>query len=197
MRAVWMTILLAVCGCASTKAKDSQFYNRTCTATPVDAGDMAQFNVAPTPGKVMVVRVMRSACPTCKEDLQQIGLMFKTGKWTADKIQLVLMSYRKEGVETKATFDAFVRSELIPLGFPLEAAQIVFLDNTYANLLKAKGKSKEAMFPDWKAVPYSLVFGRDGRLAYRGHFTLIASQQDRHYDFVTELQNEACYSQGQ
>lgn len=188
----WFALLL-LCGCASTKSKDAQFYNRACTPTPVTIEDLAQFNVTPAPGKVMVLRVLRSACPTCKEDLQQIGLMFKTGKWTAEKIQLVLMSYKKEGVETKQTFDAFVRGELLPLGFPLEAAQIVFLDNTYPNLLKSKAKSGERVFPDWKAVPYSLVFGRDGRLAYRGHFTLIASQQDRHYDFVTELQNEACY----
>lgn len=184
-----------LCGCASTKAKNTQFFNRACTPTPVQVGDLAQFNIAPAPGKVSVVRVLRSACPACKEDLQQIGLMFKTGKWKAVDLQLVLVSYRKEGIETKETFDTFVRGELVPLGFPIESAQIVFLDATYNDLLKAKAKSGDKMFPDWKAVPYSLVFAKDGRLAYRGHFTLVASQQDRHYDFVTELQNEACYSQ--
>lgn len=193
MRAILTTLfcsaLLLACG---STPKPVQVYNRECSATPVQASDLAQFNITPTPGKVMVVRIVRSVCPTCKEDLQQVGMLFSTKKWSSENIQLVLVAYKKEGIETKQTFDTYVRAELAKVGFPIEAAQIVFLDKTYPQLLQTKSKSGELMFPEWKAVPYSLVFGKDGRLAYRGQFTVIASQQDLHYDFITKLQSETC-----
>ena len=134
----------AVTGCSSPP-KAVQVYNRACAPTPVQVSDMAQFNVTPVPGKVMVVRIVRSICPTCKEDLQQVGLMFSTKKWTPENIQLVLVAYKKEGVESKQTFDTYVRAELAHVGFPIEAAQIVFLDKTYPQLLQAKAKSGDLM----------------------------------------------------
>jgi hypothetical protein len=185
-------IILVVTGCGSTPKKSVQTYNRDCAPTAVQAKDMARFNVTPVPGKVMVVRFMRSACPYCREDLQQAGLMFKIGKWDADKINLILIAYKKEGVETRQTFDTFVRTELAKTSFPIEKAQIIFLDRTYPELLVSKNENGELILSDWKAVPYSLVFAKDGRLAYRGHFTMIPSQQHSHYDFITSMQDEKC-----
>lgn len=186
-----LTAILSLTTCAS-KPAPVQSYNRQCQPTPVQVQDMDQFNITPAPGKVMVVRFMRSACPYCREDLQQIGLMFKLGKWSSDLTELVLIAYKKEGVESRQTFDSFVRAELAKTGFPLEKAQIIFLDRTYPQLTAAKNAAGELILADWKAVPYSLVFGKEGRLAYRGHFTMVPSQQYNHYDFITSLQRENC-----
>lgn len=79
--------------------------------------------------------------------------------------------------------------------FPIESVQIIFLDRTYPDLLTSKSESGELILAGWKAVPYSLVFAKDGRLAYRGHFTMIPSQQHNHYDFITFLQQENCPAQ--
>lgn len=189
----WAAVVLILSACSSSsKKQDVQVYNSSCAPTPIQLGDMKQFNIQPAPGKITVMRIFRSSCPTCKEDLQQIGLMFKTGKWKAENVQLVLVSYVKENVESRETFDAFVRSELSNVGFPIEAAQIIFLNKTYPTLLTSKAANGELIFPDWRAVPYSMIFGKDGRLAYRGQFTIPPSQQDRNYDFITEIQKESC-----
>lgn len=122
----------------------------------------------------------------------RMGMLFKNGKWSAEHVQLVLIAYKKPGVESRQTFDKFVRSDLISLGIPLESTQIVFLDKTYPVLAQSKSKTGAPVFADWRAVPYGLVFAKDGRLAYGGHFTANPVLQDNHYQFITELQTETC-----
>jgi hypothetical protein len=193
-----MRLLLAVvvvvlfAGCSSKPVTPVQNYHRRCEPTPITVQDLKNFNITPMPGKVMVVRFLRSACPFCQEDLQQLGLMYKIGKLNLDQVKLALIAYKKEGVESRETFETFVRSELAKTSFPLEKVQIVFLDRTHPELLTAKSESGDLLLADWKAVPYSLIFAKDGRLAYRGHFSMIPSQQHNHYDFITFLQNEKC-----
>jgi hypothetical protein len=107
--------------------------NRTCEKTPIMQSDLAAFNISPAPGKVTVLRIIRSSCPYCKEDLEQIGLMLKTQRWKAEQMQVILVAYRKEGVENRQTFDAFVR-DLAGKGFPIESVQIVYLDKTIGRI---------------------------------------------------------------
>lgn len=189
-RCLYLSFLLALSACAS-RPKTEPVINRTCEKTPIMQSDLTGFNITPAPGKVTVLRIIRSSCPYCKEDLEQIGLMLKTQRWKTEQMQVILVAYRKEGVENRQTFDAFVR-ELAGKGFPIESVQIVYLDKTYPALLKSKTASGELIFEDWKAVPYSLVFAKNGRLAYRGHFTMNHASQDAHYDFLTDLQTESC-----
>lgn len=182
--------VLVSAGCASKPPKPA--FNVKCGPTPVMRDDLTQFNVTPVAGKITVVRIFRSNSPYCKEDLMRMGLLFKDKKWTTDKIQLVLIAYKKEGVESKQTFDTFVRTELVSYGIPLESTQMVFLDKTYPVLKEIKAKSGDLVFADWKAVPYGLIFAKDGRMAYTGHFTASPELQDNHYKFITDLQNETC-----
>lgn len=177
-------------GCAS-KPPAPIFVDK-CVPTTTVREDLKQFNVAPAADKVIVVRLFRSNSPYCREDLARIGMLFKEKTWSTDKVQLVLIAYKKAGVESKKTFDDFVRSDLVSLGIPLEATQMIFLDKNFPDLAKIKGKAGETVFLDWKAVPFGLVFAKDGRLAYRGHFTANPNLQDNQYRFIGELQNETC-----
>lgn len=183
-------LVLSAGGCASKPAKPA--FNVKCGPTPIVRDDLAQFNITPIANKVTVVRIFRSNSPYCREDLMRMGLLFKDHKWSSENIQLVLIAYKKEGVESRKTFDAFVRTDLVSFGIPLESTQIVFLDKTYPVLAQSKGKSGDLIFADWKAVPYGLVFAKDGRLAYSGHFTSNPNLQDNHYGFITDLQSETC-----
>lgn len=182
-----------IVGCFSKPKKDGPLIERQCRPTPITSADMARFNVTAKPGRVMIARFIRSRCPYCKEDLQQIALMLKTGQWAADKIQLVLIAYKKPGVESRKTFDEFVR-DLAGSGFPIETADLVYVDKTYPALLKVTGQAGEPLLQGWRAVPFGLVFGKDGRLAYRGQFTLTTSLQNQHYDLIGDLIKENCPS---
>lgn len=181
----------AVIGCAFKSKSADTWIERKCGPTPITSADLSQFNVTPKPGRVVIVRLIRSSCPYCKEDLQQVGLMLKTGQWSADQVQLVLIAYKKPGVESRKTFDDFVR-DLGASGFPIETADLVYLDKTYQALLKVKGKAGSPLLEGWKAVPFGLVFGKDGRLAYRGQFTMSNARQNQHYDLIGDLIKESC-----
>lgn len=179
-------------GCASTYKPPENVLAAKCQATPVKVSDLEPFSFTGAPGKVVVVRLMRISCPFCKEDLLRIGSFFQSGKWTKENVHLFLIAYRKEGVEDRKTFDKFMREELPNFGIPLEATQAIYVDKDYYTLVKSKNKDKHLIFEGWKAVPFGLVFGKDGRLAYRGHFTTSAHAEDEHYQFVTGLQKEIC-----
>ena len=163
-----------------------------CHSTPVSAKDLRTFGFAPAANKVVVVRLFRMSCPFCKEDLLRIGSLFQNGTWSKDKVQLALIAYKKEGVEDRKTFDRFMREEISQFGIPLEAAQVVYVDKDYYKLVRTKNSQGDLVLEGWRAVPFSLVFGKDGRLAYRGHFTSTPTDSDRHYKFVTDLLAEQC-----
>lgn len=178
--------------CSSAPKAPPDILAPTCRKTPINAADLARFGFVPAPGKIIVTRLFRTNCPFCKEDLLRIGSLFQSGAWSKDKVQLDLIAYRKEGIEDRKTFDAFVRGEFGGFGIPPEAAQIVYIDKNYYSLVKTKARSGDLLFEGWRAVPFGLVFGKDGRLAYRGHFTVSPGAEDAHYDFVTKLQGETC-----
>lgn len=187
---VFATVAL---GCAQPqRAAGGPVTSSRCGATAVTASDLSLLNVSPTPGKVKVVRMIRSSCPYCRDDLMRMGLLFKGGEWKTDAIQVVVIGYRKEKVENRKTFDEFVRDELPQFGIPLEAMQVIYLDKTYPALKQTKTGKGERMLAGWQAVPYGLAFGRDGRLVYAGQFTVTAKDQDEHYQMITKLQTETC-----
>ena len=140
----------------------------------------------------MIARVFRIACPSCKEDLFKIGSFFQNGVWTSDKVQVFLIAYKKEGVEDRKTFDHFMREQMGSFGIPLESAQVVYLNKDYFKLVKTRNRQGHLLFEGWRAVPFGMVFGKDGRLAYRGHFTSSPEQEDEHYQFINKLLNETC-----
>lgn len=172
--------------------KKTDFVARACGPTPVMAADLSRFAFTADPAKVTVVRLFRANCPFCKEDLMRIGQLFRDGSWKPQTVQLLLIGYRKEGVEDRSTFDKFVREDLPQFGIPPEAVQMVYLDKTYYALIKSKNSKGKRIFETWRAVPFGMIFGKDGRLAYRGHFTESPITQEEQYRFVTDLQNEVC-----
>ncbi len=190
-----MAIGLIAAGCASKSAKPENprpEFNKTCGATPVTAADLSHFNLKPEPGKIQVVRFFRASCPFCKEDLIRIGSLLTSKTWDTERLQLMLVAYKRPGTDNRKTFDEFVRTELISLGVPLESVQIVFLDKTYYELVATRNKAREPILKGWRAVPYTLIFGKDGRLVYRGHFTESEKFQEEHYRQITELMAENC-----
>jgi hypothetical protein len=72
------------------------------------------------------------------------------------------------------------------------AAQIVYVDRDYKELSAHLGADKKPLFNGWTGVPFSLVFGKDGRLAHRGHFTDSTIVQKAHYQLITDIAKEKC-----
>lgn len=184
--------LILTVGC-STASKDRGVVERNCGTTPVKSADLEMFGFSVPKDKVVVMRIFASWCPYCKEDFNEIGKHFKSGDYNPETVHILLLSY-KGSKENKATFDAFLRNSLPKYGIPSSAVQVVFVDKTHAELSKSKAASGDPMFTGWQGVPFGLIFGKDGRLAFRGHFTTSPQFQDGHYLFIKELTQETCSS---
>jgi thiol-disulfide isomerase/thioredoxin len=185
---LWLFMLLTAC---STAPKTIDV-NEACGATPVMLSDFSRFGFKPPPpGKIVVMRVFATWCPFCKTDLGRIGALFQSGKWTPETVELYFLAYKNHG-ENKATFDMFVKDQFASFGIPAKAAQLVYIDEPYADLVKMKSASDQPLFTGWAGVPFALVFGKDGRMAYRGHFTMSDVTEDKHYKFISGLQKETC-----
>lgn len=137
------------------------------------------------------MRVFATWCPYCKDDLTAIGDGFKKGTWKPDDVQIYLMTYKNRR-ENRETYTTFIRDTFPKFGIPSGAAQIVYVDKDFAELSKMKSQTGKLMFEGWQGVPFGLVFGKDGRLAYRGHFTQGPKIQDAHYEFISRLSKENC-----
>jgi thiol-disulfide isomerase/thioredoxin len=177
----------------TSATKDRGIVARTCGTTPAKSTDLQMFGFTVPKNKILVMRIFASWCPYCKEDLAEIGRHFRNGDYTPETVQVLLMSY-KGSRENKATFDNFLRNSLPKFGIPSSAVQVVFVDKDHAELSKSKSASGEPLFTGWQGVPFGLIFGKDGRLAFRGHFTTSPQFQDGHYLFIKELTQESCRS---
>ncbi len=173
-------------GCASTDK--SGIVAAGCQSTPIQNTDLKLLGITPTVGKITVVRMIGTWCPYCQEDFKQIAEHFKTKKWSPDSVEVFLVAYRSSK-ETGDTYLEFEKLHSQELGETINAK---FLDQTYDQLLKLQTKSGEPLLTGWSGVPFGLVFGKDGRLAFRGHFTMSSGFQDNHYAFITKLQKESC-----
>jgi hypothetical protein len=190
---VWLlTSPMLFSACAS--APKSAALPMPCGRTPINAVDMEPFGFTITPGKIVVVRLFTTACPLCKTDLEKIGALFKAKTWDPDQVQLLLLAYHKHD-ETKLTFNNFIKEQFESYGIPKQSVQLQFVDQPYATLVKSKTKSSQILFDEWKGLPFGLVFGKDGHLAFRGHFTMSEQAENAHYRFVTDLQKENCETQ--
>lgn len=188
-----LTIMLPVListSCVSSKIP-GVIAEKCGSNSPVMASDMETFGFLPAKNKVVVMRVFATWCPYCKDDLKQIGELFKKGEWKPEDVQIYLMSYKNKR-ENHKTYLEFIRSTFPAFNIPLDAAQIVFVDKDYNELIKTKNISGKTIFEGWQGVPYGLVFGKDGRLVFRGHFTQGPSTQDAHYSFISKLTKETC-----
>src|SRR4029079_17979045 len=106
-------------------------------------------------------------------------------------VRLFLLAYHNHS-EDRKTFDRFVNTKFEQFGIPREAVQIQYVDKTFAELEKTQAASGQKLFEGWQGVPFGMVFGKDGRLAFRGHFTMSDLSEDEHYKFITDLQKENC-----
>ncbi len=188
LTALFIAATLPACASQTTQSA----FKMTCEPTNVRASDLEKFGLQPAPGKIMVVRVLRTTCPSCRSDLDRIGDLYQNGTWNKDKVQLVVIGYKKPGFETRATFDAFVRERFSALGIPLESAQIIWLNKSYDSLLRHKNANGHPLFAEWKSVPYAMIFAKDGRLVFRGQFARSPQLQEAQYAAVTDLQEETC-----
>ena len=184
-----MTALM-VGGCA-TGSKLGDGAGRTCGATAVNVKEMEAFGFTPPKGKVVVARVFATWCPYCKEDLDEIGKRFLNGTWSTNNVHVLLLTYRNRA-ESKASYDKFLREGLPKYGIPASAVQVVFADKDHKELSSALGADKKPLLPNWSGIPYGLVFGKDGRLAFRGHFTNSPPVQEAHYRLITDISKETC-----
>ncbi|MGE0529378.1 MAG: hypothetical protein AB7G93_05670 [Bdellovibrionales bacterium] len=182
--------LLFTAACASTSA--SGIVAQSCGATTdVRVEDLESLGIRVSKSKVLVMRLFTTWCPYCKEDLEHIGRRFQNGTWTKEKIALVLVAYRNPR-EDRERIEVFKNERLATFGIPQESTQVIYIDKPYPELLAATNTKGHALFTGWKGVPFGLVFGKDGRLAFRGHFTSSLGFQENHYRFITELQDERC-----
>ncbi|HMN67495.1 MAG TPA: hypothetical protein PKC28_03055 [Bdellovibrionales bacterium] len=184
-----ITALACLTGCASTPIPG--MVQRACGKTPVNLSAMETLGFTPPKNKVVVMRIFATWCPYCKEDLAAIGQRFKRGQWTEDKVHILLLSYANKR-EGKDTYTEFITKTFGRYGIPASAAQIIFVDQSYKELMKIKGKDGKALFTTWKGVPFALLFGKDGRLVFRGHFTTSPQVTDGHYRLIGELVQETC-----
>ena len=186
----FLCALLLLTACASAK-KETGVLAPNCGKTDINVKDIEAFGFTAPKNKVAVVRVMSTWCPYCKEDLAEIGGHFRNGDYPPDKVHILLMMY-KNPRENKDTYDKFLRDTFTKFGIPSQAAQIVFINKTAAELSATKTSKGHPLLTGWQGVPFSLVFAKDGRLAFRGHFTTSPQYQDNHYVFIKDLVKEAC-----
>ena len=67
-----------------------------------------------------------------------------------------------------------------------------FTCKIFPELSQKKNKSGATLFDGWRGVPFALVFGKDQRLAFRGHFTSSPENEEKHYKYIGQLQAETC-----
>lgn len=193
MRKFVITILSTLAftvSCASTKIA-GVVAEKCGSDSPVRSSDMETFGFLPAKNKIIVMRVFATWCPYCKDDLKQIGELFKKGTWKPEDVQIYLMSYKNKR-ENHDTYLEFIRSTFASFNIPVDAAQIVYVDKDFNELSKTKNIAGKVIFEGWQGVPYGLVFGKDGRLVFRGHFTQGPATQDAHYAFISKLTKETC-----
>lgn len=187
--AAWMLSFIFIAGCATSDKNGA--HPRGCASTPVKVKELEQFGFTVPKNKIAVMRIFATWCPYCKEDLAEIGKRFKSGEWTAENVQVLLMSYSNRN-EGKDTYDKFIRDTFPKTGIPSSAAQVIYVTKDFKELAAIKGADGQPLFNGWKGVPFALVFGKDGRLAYRGHFTNSPPVTDAHYRLITEISKEVC-----
>lgn len=193
MRILWLSFLL-LAACSTTPAK-REIQSETCGTTPIQANDMIKFGVSPVAGKINVVRFFATWCPYCKADLKAMGEKFRKGEWTVDRVKILLIAYKNRR-ENQSTLDVFVKKDFAAYGIPNSAVQMVYADKTYDELMFMNSASGDRILEGWQGVPFGLVFGKDGRLAFRGHFTQSPSTENDHYLFITRLLGESCAATG-
>lgn len=188
--AVALPILFVTSACSSVK-KTTGVLAPTCEKTAINSSDMAAFGFTPAKDKVVVARIFTTWCPYCKEDMTELGKHFKSGEFTPETVQVLLLTY-KSSRDNKSTFDKFLRETFPKFEIPPSAVQVIYLDKPSNELSKAKTLTGEPLFTGWQGIPFGLVFGNDGRLAFRGHFTTSPQFQEGHYQFIKGLTKETC-----
>ena len=191
MRTIYLLSLCLTLAACTTAKKTSEF-NSSCGPTPVMAGDaLNPFGFTPAPEKILVTRIFGSWCPYCKADLKRMSELFAKGEWKPEDVHIYLIAYKNHS-ENKATFDKFVRDILPTYAFPKGTVDVVYKDDAYPQLAKLKTQTGKPLFEGWRGVPFALVFGKDQRLAFRGHFTVSPDDEDQHYKYIRQLQAETC-----
>lgn len=193
VRILFVAMTLVVFSGCSTGNKFGGGSGRTCGATVVNVEEMEAFGFTPPKGKVVVGRVFATWCPYCKEDLSEIGKRFANGTWSTNSVHVMLLAYRNRA-ESKSTYDKFLREGLPKYGIPSAAIQVVFADKDHKELSSSLGADKKPLLPGWTGIPYGLVFGKDGRLVFRGHFTNSPPIQEAHYQLISDISAETCPS---
>ena len=184
-----LLLISILTGCASTSR--SGIVARHCGTTKVQSTDLQQLQAEPQPGKITVVRLFATWCPYCKEDLEQISKRFQSGEWSESNVQVVLIAYNNRR-EDGESFRTWTKEALPGLKIPKDALNTMYSQKDAESIRALRGGDGKPLFKDWKGIPYGLVFGKDGRLVFRGHFTMSPQFQDGHYQLISELSRETC-----
>jgi hypothetical protein len=178
-------------GCASSTKMPGIVAEKCGATSPVMMSDMESFGFLPVKDKVIVMRVFATWCPYCKDDFTRIGQKFKSGEWNSQNVQLYLMTYKNRRENHKSYLE-FIRNTFPKFDIPIDAAQIVYVNKDFTQLVKTKNIAGKLIFEGWQGLPFALVFGKDGRLVFRGHFTQGPPTQDAHYAMISRLTKETC-----
>lgn len=148
------------------------------------------FDLSPLKGKVVIFRLIGTWCPYCKNDLAYINQNYlKTA--ARDQVELVLLtnSSRRETAESVKSFRDLARQQRdvdprqVHLWYIGDEGEM----NGVKRLAEWKQGSGELLFPDYRGVPYGMIFDRYGRLRFRGLFTGSTEVTAAHYAMVDSL----------
>lgn len=177
-----LLLLLFVIGCASTSR--SGLVAPACGPSAQNVGELTRFGFKPEKGKVTVFRIFATWCPYCHDDLGEIARRFASGEWSKDDVSVLLLAYRNRK-EDRASFNEFKRPSIPGL-------QLEYVDQDHKELSVVKGVDGQPLLPEWRGVPYGMIFGKDGRMVFRGHFTHSPPFQAAHYKLIGKVAHESC-----
>lgn len=141
-------------------------------------------------GKVTVVRLYATWCPYCKKDLQDLNAKFHK-LVSEDKLDIVLVSFLSRR-ETDESLKLFLSQGAQELGIETKNFKWYHSPVKSADVKAYEVKKGEALFPEFRGVPYGLVFDDKGQLRFQGHFTGDADMTNKHYKMIEALASGRC-----
>ncbi len=143
-------------------------------------------------GKVVVLRLMGTWCPYCKSDLLEISQRFLKQKESSE-VELVLIANSSRR-ETEASVSAFRSKGSMQWGLHPDQFHFWFVGSSenpeltgVQRLAQTTDKNGALLFPEYKGVPYGLVFDKKGKLRFRGLFTSSPESISAHYSSIEAL----------
>lgn len=149
--------------------------------------------------KVVIVRLIGTWCPFCKNDLIELyNRYLNTDLKSEVEVILITNSSRRENQETVTGFRDMVRNNW-GVSHP-EFFHLFFVPGKegglqgFERLAQWMDEKGNLLFPEYRGVPYAMVFDRNGELRLRGTFTSSEQTIENHYQQISALIEGGCAS---